>query len=323
MTTAKPNLLTGSKHSTKRFNWKTVLGLVVVGGFLYLILPHLGELHSSIALLKRVRVAWLLLAFLASLITYAAAAGIYLILAKHRLRYAPTLLVQSAGMFVNRLLPGGVGSLGVNFEYLRKNRHSVNEAGSVIATNNLCGLAGHLLVLFVIFMVVPFKLVPVSIPHPGAYLYWMIGCLIGLFVAVLIWSRKLRNELYKTVLGVTKNIGRYRTQPLRLAGAVVVSMSLTLLYALCLTCCGHAITIHLAFGQFFLIMTAGVLIGTITPTPGGLLGAEAGLLAGLVAYGVPSAPALAVVLLYRLLTYWLALIMGLLALLTSERIGYL
>ena len=233
------------------------------------------------------------------------------------------MLIQYAGTFANRLLPGGIGALGVNYEYLRRRRHSLTEAGSVIAANNLCGLVGHVIVLSFVLVFMPLHLAPISVPHPSAYLYWAIGGVIALVSAVLIWSRKLRNELFRTIIGVIKNIGRYRTHPLRLLGAVGISMSLTLLYVTCLAACGQALGLHLAFGQIFIVMTAGVVAGTVTPTPGGLLGAEAGLLAGLVAYGVAAAPALAVVLIYRLLTYWLALILGAGALFVSNHLGYL
>jgi len=311
------------KHLKLRFNWKTVIAIFLVGGFIYLVLPHIGEFHNSLKLLKNLKLSWLVITVAASLATYGAAAGIYLALAKHSLKYFPTLIIQSAGMLANRLLPGGVGSLGVNYEYLRKHHHSVTEAGSVIATNNICGLVGHLLIFMVVLIFFSFHLRPVSLPHPSSYVYWLFGAVLLLVVILLAWSRKLRSELFQTILGVLRNIGRYRTHPLRLAMAIVVSMTLTLLYVVCLAACGEALNIHLAFGQVFLVMTAGVITGTVTPTPGGLLGAEAGLLAALVAYGVVAAPALAVVLMYRLITYWFALLMGAVAFILSERLGYL
>ncbi|MFI5271393.1 MAG: flippase-like domain-containing protein, partial [Candidatus Saccharimonadales bacterium] len=67
------------------------------------------------------------------------------------------------------------------------------------------------------------------------------------------------------------------------------------------------------------IFTLGISTGTITPTPGGLGGFEAGLFAGFVAFHVPVAPALAIALLYRLISYWLALGIGLLAFIEVQR----
>ena len=65
----------------------------------------------------------------------------------------------------------------------------------------------------------------------------------------------------------------------------------------------------------------GMLAGTATPTPGGLVGAEAGLFTGFTAYGVSVLDAGAAVLLFRLVTYWLPLFPGLLALLAGRKNG--
>jgi uncharacterized protein (TIRG00374 family) len=62
-----------------------------------------------------------------------------------------------------------------------------------------------------------------------------------------------------------------------------------------------------------------MLASTATPTPGGLVGAEAGLFAGFVAYGVSAPMAGAAVLLYRFVTYWLPLLPGVLALFLARR----
>jgi undecaprenyl-diphosphatase len=51
-------------------------------------------------------------------------------------------------------------------------------------------------------------------------------------------------------------------------------------------------------------------IGSVAPTPGGLGALEAALAAGFVAAGAPSGPAVATVLTYRLITYWLPVLPG-------------
>jgi uncharacterized protein (TIRG00374 family) len=78
-----------------------------------------------------------------------------------------------------------------------------------------------------------------------------------------------------------------------------------------------------SFAIVLIVLTIGVAGGTAVPTPGGLGGAEAGLTAGFVAYGLTSNRALAVTLLYRLLTYWLALVIGALAFSVARRLRYL
>ena len=138
----------------------------------------------------------------------------------------------------------------------------------------------------------------------------MVAIIILAVVIVLKWSKKLRNEIFTVLIGALKNIRGYRTHPLKLGGAIVASIGLTSLYTFCLLACAYAVGVHLSFGQILIVLTIGVIGSTIAPTPGGLIGAEAGLFAGLVAFKVSGAQALAIVLVYRFLTYWLALAFG-------------
>jgi uncharacterized protein (TIRG00374 family) len=114
----------------------------------------------------------------------------------------------------------------------------------------------------------------------------------------------------------------YRKHPFELKGALLSSMILTLCNVLSLYFCVLALHIALPFIAVLLVFSLGIALGTATPTPGGLGGVEAGLVAGMVAYHVASADALAAVLAYRLISYWLALVIGAGAFVVTERRGY-
>ena len=51
-------------------------------------------------------------------------------------------------------------------------------------------------------------------------------------------------------------------------------------------------------------------LGGLLPIPGGLGGIDGGLLGALVVYGLPAAAAAAAILAYRLILFWLPLILG-------------
>lgn len=310
------------QRPTLRVRWQTVAGLLLAAAFFYVVVPRFKTFHQSFTVLHHAQPVWLLIALAAAIGTYVAAAGTYWVLAKHPIRYGQTVVVQMAGTFVNRILPGGVGALSVNYQYLRKRQHTTVEAGSVIALNNLLGLLGNGLLLLGALVLVPTHLKTFSLPHLQLA-YVILGAAIILIIATVLWSRKLRGDVYRTAVGVQRNIFNYRAQPLRLVGGLGTSMVLTIVYTWCLAACAQALGVHLAVAQILVIMTAGVAVGTLTPTPGGLFGAEAGLFAGFIAYGVSRPDALAIVLVYRLLTYWLALFLGAVALVFTRRLGYL
>ena len=69
-----------------------------------------------------------------------------------------------------------------------------------------------------------------------------------------------------------------------------------------------------------LYMIANTL-GAAVPTPGGVGGVEAALTAVLLSYGVDSATAAAIVLLFRVLTFWLPTVPGYVMLRYSQRTG--
>lgn len=71
--------------------------------------------------------------------------------------------------------------------------------------------------------------------------------------------------------------------------------------------------------QLLIIYSTGILLGSLVPTPGGLAGVEAGLVAGFVAYDVPAETALAITIAFRFVTYWLPLVPGFVALYYSRR----
>jgi uncharacterized protein (TIRG00374 family) len=70
------------------------------------------------------------------------------------------------------------------------------------------------------------------------------------------------------------------------------------------------------------IVLMGYLIGQLggaLPLPGGLGGIDAGLIGTLILYGVAAAPAAAAVLLYRVILFWVPLVMGVPAFLSLRR----
>ena len=71
------------------------------------------------------------------------------------------------------------------------------------------------------------------------------------------------------------------------------------------------------------VYLAGTAIAAASPTPGNLGAVELTLTAGLTGIGVPPATAFAGVLLYRLLTFWLPIVPGFLALGSLRKASHL
>ena len=75
----------------------------------------------------------------------------------------------------------------------------------------------------------------------------------------------------------------------------------------------------MSLATLIVVNWAATTLGGISPVPGGLGVAEAGLVAGLTAAGVPSDLAVAAALTHRLLTFWLPPVAGWLAMRRLQR----
>jgi len=283
----------------------------------YVVAPQLGDFRSSWQLLRQPHLGWVAAAVSLTLATYLAAALTYCFLSFKPLPYATTVLVQFAAMFVNRLLPGGIGALGANYAYLRK-RYNRLQAGSLVAMNNLLGMIGHglWLIILVVFSSVAF-LPAYHRSADNAFKVALIVLLSIIAAALFLRWPKLKTRLSAVIM----QLAEYRREGWRLPAAVSSSMALTIANVLALGACALALDVHLPLTSIFLIFTFGVGAGAATPTPGGLGGFEAGLAAGFVAYRISSPTALAIALLYRLISYWLPLVLGAVAFIVCEKRG--
>jgi uncharacterized membrane protein YbhN (UPF0104 family) len=276
-------------------NWRTVTGAA-----------HVARSAS---------IAWLGLSLLLMAVTFCIAAGIYGVLAVRPLRYRQTLLVEVSAAFVNRLLPSGLGGLGLHGVYLYKRKHTVAEATVVVSVNNLLGMMGHLLLLGCLIAVRPDVLRRFT--HGGLHVSaWMAAALVAA-VAVLMSIPWVRQRLTSFARNLLASVRKMRVR--KLLAALGLALLLTVTYTCILASVCRSLRLHISVLQVFVVFSVGMLTSTATPTPGGLVGAEAGLFAGFVAYGVAAPTAGAAVLLYRLVTYWLPLVPGALALLLARR----
>lgn len=316
------NVLT-MQQTINRTTIRNRLVMLAVGVLaLYVILPQISGFEQSFAVVKSADLLLVAWAITFSLLTFIAAAATYWVLALHPLIYWRTVLAQMAAMFINRLLPAGIGGIGANYVYLRKARHSLPEAASVVTANNLIGLTGHLFItaiLSVIFYDQLPQLAPDSLQRNAAFL----GAVIILTALCVGFAFTFRGRLLTKLIAIATQLVAFRRRPKKIMIALGTSITMTLCNVICLWFCAQALGADFSIVQALLVFTLGVIVGTATPTPGGLGGVEAGLVAGMLAYGVPSHVALAIALTYRFITYWFSMAIGAVAFTVCRRKKYM
>lgn len=275
-----------------------------------IILPQWSSFTDSVNTLLDADIPYIGLAVLLWLTTYIWATYVYQHISLWPLTYSKTLLVQLASGFTNRLLPMGAGIVTLNVRYLQKSGYSIAQAGTLVALNNILGFLGTVLLFLgtIIFSSASISdsftnTIHVSTTWDIVILLFFIA---GLYV-LQIFGKKLLTKARSAVKTVMKSLVQ---QPARMISALCSSVLITVGYASALFAVGISFNAHLSLMQALIVMTIGVAAASITPTPGGIGGAEAGLIAALIAAGITPHQALITALMYRFITFWLPILPG-------------
>jgi uncharacterized protein (TIRG00374 family) len=303
----------------RRVKLRTLIQLLVIGLLLYIVLAGFSGLSRSLHAIQSATIGLIIAAAIAVAVSYVAATVTYMLLAPKPVPFIPTLLIQISGGLVNRLLPGGLGGLGINALYLKKRGNTLPVATAVVAINNFLGFIGNGLLLAVTLSIVPLQVSVVHVQHISWRLLAFFMVIILLISFYLFKSKNLNRRLQSSLIEVSKYLLLAARRPGKSILALLSSCALTSLHSTALFLVMQSVGIDSSWAVALIAVSAGSIVGATIPTPGGLGGAEAGIAAALVAFHVSSADAVAVALIYRGLTYWVPLLPGYAALRVVEK----
>jgi undecaprenyl-diphosphatase len=138
---------------------------------------------------------------------------------------------------------------------------------------------------------------------------------------MLRWARLLLRKVARPLGTALTALAGVIRQPAAAAALFGGSAGVTLCYALALAASTRAFGIGLGLPAILAIFLGGSAVGSLAVTPGGLGALEGALAGGLTAAGAASGPAIAAVLTYRLITYWLPVVPGFVAFRVLRRGG--
>ncbi len=311
-----------NKHN-RHFNRRNVLMLVFVVLAFCIVLPRLSSFGDSVNTLQDADFVYVGLSILAWVSTFFAAALVYVFISLKPLPYTRTLLIQLASGFTNRLVPLGAGIVTLNISYLVKRGHTGIQAGAVVALNNFLGFVGMVILLLCTLMLNPGSLRNSLEVHAHISSGWLTLIVMILFAGLLLlvtFGLKLIRKVKRAFKTVIKSSLH---KPVRLFWALLSSMAITVGYTLALYTIGLAFNVHLSIPQALFVLTIGVAAASVTPTPGGIGGAEVGIVAALVSVGITPHQALITALMYRFITYWLPIVPGFVCLQVALRRRYI
>ncbi|MFF7122838.1 flippase-like domain-containing protein [Streptomyces sp. NPDC008240] len=309
-----------------RFTWKSVLGLLGAFLVLHLVLPQFANAPAALRALGDANWWWLLAVVPVTFVSQVFSTFLQLGTIPDRLPFGPTYQVQFASAFLNRITPNNVGGMALNLRYLQKTGIETGAATASVGLQSLAGALANAVVAAVFFAWAGGHHGGVRLDVPvGRYalpaiaLTLAAGGLIGLTPP---GRRFLHEKVWPFLSSAGSTVKGIATDPLKIALGTVGALGLPLVQVVGLALSVHALGGDLPFIQAGAAYMAARLLANAAPVPGGLGALEAGLIAGLTALGVPAGPATSAVLVYRLLTFWLNVPLGALALGFVQRRGY-
>lgn len=292
-------------------NWRAAISFGALGILIYLVLDHISQLSSSITTALTSNGLWLLVSLAAIAITFFTAAGAYWAICRGRIKYFGMLKVQVASAFASRLLPANIGGLALNIRYINHHLHSRAQSVTLVAFNNVLGFITYMFTLLVLLIILGKPISSLLKFHVPIWLGWVIPLGFMGFMLIIVSVKYLRLKFSNWFRELTQVVTSFRDQPLYIVATCTAYVLTTLAYVFSFYACARSLGASLSFTQAFVAFTLGLTVGSVAPTPGGLLGVELGLYSGLYAAGVPAHLALSSVLVYRLLAYWLPIVPGL------------
>ncbi|HLK74941.1 MAG TPA: lysylphosphatidylglycerol synthase domain-containing protein [Streptosporangiaceae bacterium] len=303
----------------ERIRFRSLVTLVATVAASYLLAGELARASLGHVL----RIAdwrWGLVALALSAATYAAAALELSGFVAGRLPFARTLLAQLAGSFVTLVTPAAFGGAAINIRYLQRRKIAAPVAAASVGVAQVVAFVLHILML-VVFVAVAGAADKHAF-RPPTWFYFVLAGLVVVALAVFLvpaGRRLLRARVAPTLGQVLPRLLEVAQQPRKLIQGIGGALLLSLAYILCLAACVQAFRGSVAIAGIAVVYLTGSALGSIVPTPGGLGAVEAALTAGLVATGMHGTEAASSVLLFRLLTFWLPVPIGWVALNYLER----
>ncbi|GIG41285.1 lysylphosphatidylglycerol synthase transmembrane domain-containing protein [Cellulomonas phragmiteti] len=259
------------------------------------------------------------------LLTLVGAALTFVAFSPVRLTVWRATLVQTAATFVALAAPAGIGPAALNLRMLTRRGVSATLAGATVALVQVSQFVTTLLLLLVLTVTAGVGS-PTSSPVSPAVLIVLAVAAAGVGVALLFpgvrtWAqRTVGPTVRQTLPRLIEVIGQPWRLALALGGNVLMTMGYVLAFEAALAALGQEASLV----QVALVYLTGNTAGSVIPTPGGIGTVDTALALGLsTVVGINLGVAGTIALLFRVLTFWLRIPLGWLAMRYLTRVGEL
>jgi uncharacterized protein (TIRG00374 family) len=300
-----------------RVSWKSVLMVGFVTFAAYTIIGGLAEVgfDSIVDALSDARWGLILIGLVLAQSTNFTDAIALKAVSPKPVPVGVTTVEQFAIGFVNIAVPSAAGRVATNARFFQK--FGINPVTST-ATGAITGFVGFIAqaILVVLTILVGAGSIDLSqLQGGGGAIRLLVMAVIGFVVAFLVmalvppWRHWAADKLRKPLSQIGDAFQMVK-KPKTAFTALGSSMGTEILYGAGFALCVLAVGGSVSLGEAIFINVTVSLFAGLMPVPGGIGVSEAGMTAGLTAVGVPSDIAVAAVLVYRLISYYLPPVWG-------------
>ncbi|AEI13613.1 lysylphosphatidylglycerol synthase transmembrane domain-containing protein [Cellulomonas gilvus] len=306
-----------------RFGARTVLTIIVpIVAILFVVTRvNIDEITDA---LRASDWRWTALAFVLGLLPVVGASMTLIAFSPARLPVWRTHVVQAAASFVALAAPAGIGPAALNLRMLTRRGVSTSLAAATVAMVQVSQLVVTLALLVVLSVTSGGSESQLPISPTVLIAVAIMAALVG--AALLVpWVRQWAlAKIVPTLRQIWPRLIDVLGRPWRLAVAVTGNLVMTLGFVLAFDACLAAFGQEASLIQVAIVYLAGNTAGALVPTPGGMGAIEVALAASLATVtGINPGIATSVAVLFRLVTFWIRIPLGWVAMRYLQRTGEL
>ncbi|MCL1869040.1 MAG: flippase-like domain-containing protein [Promicromonosporaceae bacterium] len=292
-----------------RFGARTIitLALTITAVFVIVGTMNFEDIKTAIS---EANPWWVAASFVFAGTTWFGAALTLVAFSPGRISVLRATLAQMAGSFVALATPAGIGPAALNLRFLNRRGVAVPMAVATVALVQISNIVVTVILLIIITLTTGSGGL-IQLPSNTVLITVAIVALVVLALLLVPWVRRWAWEKTRPTLEqVWPRLSQMLGQPTRLALGIGGNVIMTMGYVLAFDASLQAFGRSLAIVDVAVIYLVGNTLGALLPTPGGLGGVEGALIAGLTSAHLPLSIATTVTLLYRVMSYWIRVPIG-------------
>ena len=311
----------------RRVTWGSLLQLALIGIAAWVVISTIAGVGVDTIAdeLSTADWTWLLFALAVAPLVQIFGAFSTIGAALMAVRYGPVLQLQFAIQFIALAVPSSAARIAVSVRFFQR---AGAPTATAVAIGAIDSVSGFLIQAAILGTIALANLVTLDLSLSGSDVtfsgkFLVIGAIVLLILVVVAILIPRVRRMIAPHLTEAKESARVLRQPVKLLQLFGGNFAAQLMLAVVLGLCLRAFGEHATLAELLLVNTMTSLFSGIMPVPGGIGVTEAAMTTLLIGVGIPEALPVAATLAYRIITFYLPPLWGVVSMRSLKRHGNL